>query len=57
VTQETRNQYPNVAWKGIIGMRNKIIHDYLSIDLNIVWETVTRRLPELISQLETILAE
>ena len=55
VTAETRKQYPQLPWRNIIGMRNRIIHDYGAIDLNIVWEVVNRNLPELITQLEQIL--
>ncbi len=55
VTDETRNQYPHIAWRNLIGMRNRIIHAYNDVDLNIVWEVVHRNLPELIAQLEKIL--
>lgn len=55
ITTETRETYTQIAWKGIIGMRNKTVHDYLSVDHDLVWETATTRLPELISQLEAIL--
>jgi uncharacterized protein with HEPN domain len=37
-----------------MGMRHKVVHDYLNVDFDIVWETVTLRLPELVAQLEKI---
>ena len=57
VTQLTRKQLPQIPWKVIIGMRNKVIHDYGSIDLEVVWETAIVYIPQLILQLETILHE
>jgi uncharacterized protein with HEPN domain len=53
VSQETRSRFQQIRWKEIIGMRNKIIHDYLSVDNNIVWDVVTNDLPDLIRELET----
>jgi uncharacterized protein with HEPN domain len=55
VTIETRDQYPNIAWKNIIGMRNQVIHRYNNVNLDIVWQVFTRNIPELIAQLVTIL--
>ena len=54
VTQSTRKLYPQIPWKNITGMRNKIVHDYFDVDYDVVWETVRLRLPELISELEKI---
>lgn len=56
VTTETRNNYPQVAWREIVGMRNRIVHDYVGVDLDIVWETVVTVLPDLITKLEYILS-
>ena len=56
VTTETRQQYPNVSWKNIIGMRNRLIHAYRDVDLDIVWNVATQNLPHLIAQLSEILS-
>ena len=56
ITPETRAEYPQIEWQNIIGMRNRIVHDYLRVDYDIVWQVVTVNLPELVDQLETILA-
>ena len=55
VTQATREALPQIPWKAITGMRNKVIHDYVAIDYDVVWDTVNYDLPELIEQLQTIL--
>lgn len=55
VSPETRLAYPDVPWRNIIGMRNRIVHGYSSVDWNIVWEVATRNLPALMPILEEIL--
>jgi len=50
--QETHSQVP---WHEIIGTRHRIVHDYLNVDEDLVWEVVTHDLPELIQALEKIL--
>lgn len=46
---------PMIHWKDMIGMRNRVIHAYDDIDVEIVWETVQRDIPLLATQLEAIL--
>ena len=55
VTRETQQDHPNVPWPQITGIRNRLIHGYDVVDLDIVWETVTRDFPLLITQLERII--
>lgn len=55
ITPETRLQFPEIAWREIIGMRNIIVHNYMNVDYDIVWDVAVRQLPELIAQLEAIL--
>ena len=40
VSEPTRQAHPEIPWKQIIGMRHKIVHDYLSVDYDIVWQVV-----------------
>jgi uncharacterized protein with HEPN domain len=47
-------QYPQVPWKSIKGMRNRIAHGYFDINLDIVWDTVRDALPALIETLAAI---
>ena len=51
-----RAKHPKISWKGIVGMRQKLVHDYYKVDLDILWVTVVRNLPQLIHQLKPILA-
>jgi len=50
VSQETQTQLPQIKWKAIIGMRNKLIHAYNKIDLYILWNTVIYDLPKLVEE-------
>ena len=54
VSSEVRDAHPEIAWRGIIGMRNRLVHGYFSVRLERVWETVTQDIPRLISQLEPL---
>ncbi len=47
-------RHPDVPWRNMKGMRNRIAHGYFDIDLNIVWETVQTALPELLTCLQTV---
>ena len=56
VSAETREVSPAVPWRQIIGMRNRLVHAYLDVDTEILWTTVTERLPELVRELRALLA-
>jgi uncharacterized protein with HEPN domain len=47
--------HPEIPWEKMVGMRDRLIHGYFDINLDVVWETVTEDLPPLIDQLEGIL--
>jgi len=55
VSDATKQQYPNLPWKAMIGLRNILIHDYAGVDLNRVWDVIQNHLPTLKSDLEKIL--
>lgn len=57
VSRERREQFCEIPWHQIVRMRNRLIHGYDSIDLSIVWRTVTEEIPRLILQLEKALEE
>lgn len=54
LSPDFKQQNPGVPWKLISGMRDVLIHDYEGVDMNNVWITVSRDLPELIDQLKKI---
>jgi len=55
LSNEVKEKYPHVPWKEIAGMRDKMIHDYLGVDLELVWKIATEKLPELKNTVEKIL--
>ena len=55
VSSETQSQYPSIPWTQAIGMRNRLIHGYDSVDLEVLWDTIEVDLPPLIAELENIL--
>lgn len=54
ISDETKNLNKDIPWKDISGMRNKIVHDYFSINLNIVWDTIQNDLPNLKKNIEKL---
>ena len=42
-----KNAHPDISWKPIAGMRDKLVHDYFGINLQLVWDVVERDLPAL----------
>lgn len=49
-----RSEHPEIPWREIIGMRNRLIHAYFEVDLDKVWETVQDDLPPLIDCLQLL---
>jgi uncharacterized protein with HEPN domain len=54
VSQETRNAHPEIPWSEIIGMRNRLIHEYSRINLQRVWDTIQNDIPRLITLIEPL---
>lgn len=54
---EERIKYPKVPWKRMVGMRDKLVHGYSGVDLEIVWAVVKEELPPVKSFVEKVLAE
>lgn len=54
VSKEYREQHNNIPWQDMAGMRDKLIHDYIDVDLWIVYRTAKQDVPELLSQITKI---
>ncbi|MDX2137052.1 MAG: DUF86 domain-containing protein [Chloroflexota bacterium] len=57
VSSETQTTFTTIPWRRVIGMRNRIVHDYLNVDYDIVWEVITEGLPALMLELDSILRD
>ena len=55
VSKEVQDAQPAIPWSDIIGLRNRLIHGYDSVDMSILWEILTKDLPSLIAELDKIL--
>jgi uncharacterized protein with HEPN domain len=55
VSTELKSEYTNIAWQQIKGLRNKVVHDYSGIDLQIVYDVIVHDLPELKLNIEKII--
>lgn len=55
VPAEDRSRHPNIPWAEIVGLRNRLIHGYDSVDFDILWQIVIDDLPPLIAALEKAL--
>ena len=51
---DTRNAHPGIPWAEIVGMRNRLVHEYFNVNLAPVWEAVRPDIPRLIPQLEAL---
>ncbi|WP_277867692.1 DUF86 domain-containing protein [Candidatus Synechococcus calcipolaris] len=56
ISPETQASISTIPWSKVIGMRNRLIHEYDDLDIEIIWDTIQLALPELITVLETITA-
>lgn len=52
VSEATRQNLLNISWRAINGMRNRLVHEYDDIDLNIIWNVIQQEIPILIEELK-----
>jgi len=57
LSRDLRKRNPQVPWKTIAGMRDKLIHQYFGVNLDVVWTAVQDRIPQLKREIKTILCK
>ena len=55
ISDEFKEAHPEVPWYQMTGMRNRLIHGYFDVNLEVIWQTVNSDLPSLVRQLNAIL--
>lgn len=55
VSEQGRAEIPDLPWQQVVGMRNRLVHAYFDVNLDILWDTVHRALPPLIDKLKPAL--
>ena len=56
LSDPTHAAHPSIPWSDIIGMRHNLIHGYFDVDLDIVWNVATGKLPDLVTWLDSVLS-
>jgi uncharacterized protein with HEPN domain len=54
ISEPFRARHPSIPWRAMAGMRDRVIHDYLGVDYEIVWDVVKNKAPALRAELERI---
>ena len=57
IPDEVRKRYSRVDWKAVVGLRNRIIHEYFGVDLEVIWRIIEKDVPILREQVRQILGE
>jgi uncharacterized protein with HEPN domain len=55
LNQDFRSKYPQIPWKRVAGLRDKLIHDYIGVDLWADWSVVEKVIPDFDQQIQTII--
>jgi uncharacterized protein with HEPN domain len=55
IPKSLRNKHKEIPWKKIVGMRDKLIHEYFGIDVEILWKTITEDIPPLKKFIQNLL--
>ena len=55
LSEDVKAQQPDIEWRKVTGMRDRLIHDYFGVDYTIVWDVATTKLPDLRVKLQALL--
>lgn len=55
LSAELRAQHPDMPWKGMVGVRDRLIHHYFGVNLDVVWHIVTTELPDVASRIDEMI--
>ena len=55
VSEKTKKQFPDLPWKELVGLRNRLIHAYFDVDHDIVWKTIREYLPSFLQRLQEVI--
>lgn len=55
LSAELRVQHPDMPWKGMVGVRDRLIHHYFGVNLDVVWHIVTTELPDVASRIDEMI--
>lgn len=56
VSEASRARAPDIPWRQVVGMRDRLAHGYFEVNLNILWDVLTGDLPPLVAALEKVVA-
>jgi uncharacterized protein with HEPN domain len=57
VSESTRSAHPEVPWRDVVDTRNRLVHGYVYVDLDVLWDVVSNDLPALARMLKPLLEE
>ena len=55
IPKEIKNKYTDIKWKNVVGIRNKLIHEYFGVDYKVVWKTIKEKIPELYTVIKKVI--
>ena len=57
ITADIKYKWSDIQWKNMAGMRDKLIHDYMGVNYNIVWDVAKNKIPDLKEQIDKVISQ